>query len=133
MILHSKLTLKKLRIAASSHIDLMLHRGNCDSGGSRTRGVTILLYGLGGEGGASSSSSSSSLSRRKDLTLDLCFRPPDTSASAAAYSRAAERAVHARGGLSLLTAALLPLSLIWKWIGDEDGSTDIMPSKNQGL
>lgn len=141
LICSLKLTLKKLRIDASSHIDLILHRDNCDSGGSRTNGVTIVLYGLGGEGGcSSSSSSSSSISLREGRRLDFCFRPPVTtaaSAAAAAYNRAAERAVHAREGLSLLTTASLPLLLFAavlllslispsQWIGDEDGSSDIM-------
>lgn len=85
----AKLTCKKLSTEASSHIDRMVHRGNCDGGGVPNSGVTILLH---------CSFCCGDSSCRCSFFLGLLAG----AGAAAAWSRAAARMVHARDGRLLL-------------------------------
>lgn len=107
-----QLTFKKLRIEANSHMDRILHRGNCSGSGSITNWVTILLHCLscGGDGGGDSASLGGG---RNFLFCFLCAATITASAAAAAWSLAAERRVQALAGLSLLTTLVSVLSLFW--------------------
>lgn len=81
-----KLTRKKLSTEANSHIDRSFHRGNCDSDGGSTNGVTILLHCDGGD------SSLRCCSFLGFLSITGCEE----------YRREAARIVHAREGRLLL-------------------------------
>lgn len=85
----AKLTCKKLSTEASSHIDRMVHRGNCEGGGDPSSGVTILLHCSLGCGESS-------------CRCSFFFGLLAGAGAAAAWSRAAARMVHARDGRLLL-------------------------------
>jgi hypothetical protein len=85
----AKLTCKKLSTEASSHIDRMVHRGNCDGGGGPKSGVTILLH-------------CSFCCGDSSCRCSFFFGLLAGAGAAAAWSRAAARMVHARDGRLLL-------------------------------